>query len=58
MTRNGVNPRLTIEVLAQDCLDVRELYKAARRRVGYISLARDPMARRPKDESGAIPGSD
>jgi hypothetical protein len=28
MTRNGVNPRLTIEVLAQDCLDVRELYKA------------------------------
>jgi len=28
MTRNGVTPRLTIEVLAQDCLDVRELYKA------------------------------
>ena len=28
MTRNGVNPRSTIEILAQDCLDVRELYKA------------------------------
>src|SRR6476646_3591845 len=28
MTRNGVDPRLTIEILAQDCLDVRELYKA------------------------------
>jgi|SRR5712671_1731733 hypothetical protein len=28
MTRNGRNPRLTVEALAADCVDVRDLYKA------------------------------
>ena len=28
MTRNSRKPRLTVEALAADCVDVRDLYKA------------------------------
>src|SRR5438128_467816 len=38
MTRNGVNPRLTVEALATDCIDVRDLYKVGALKGGSVTL--------------------
>ena len=59
VTRNSRSSRLTVEELATDCIDVRDLNKAggAQRRLGYHSDW-DPVARYPDNEGGAIPRSD
>ena len=60
VTDNSRHPRLTVEALAADCLDVRELYKAGAIDGGWITLpwAGLPVARYPENEGGAIPCPD
>ena len=38
MTRNGVNQRLTVEKLAQDCLNVSDLNKAGALKGGWVTI--------------------
>jgi hypothetical protein len=49
MTRNGVSPRLTVEALAVDCIDVRELNRKGLLKDRSVTLR--PLLRWPKIET-------
>jgi hypothetical protein len=49
MTRNGGYPRLTVEELAADCLDVHEMYRAGLLKDRSVTLR--PLLRWPKIET-------